>query len=58
MRSAQQWAEYDRLARALRNGPDRRITADKRLGRAPDMADVWQAASYRRQMDALRKGRA
>jgi|SoiMetStandDraft_5_1073268.scaffolds.fasta_scaffold97563_2 hypothetical protein len=50
-------AEYDRLDRAWRNGPARRMFADTLAGRGLSRADVEQSDRYRRLMDALTEGR-
>jgi len=54
---ARQEAEYDRLARAWRNGPGRRMIADAAEGRGLSRADMDQSDRYRRLMDALTQGR-
>lgn len=51
-------AEYDRLERAWRYGPGRRMLADTLAGRGLTRADVEQSDRYRRLMEALSRGRA
>lgn len=46
-------AERARLLRALAEGPDRRMAADKLAGRQPTKADMEQAARYRRALATL-----
>ena len=48
-----QQAEYDRLERALMNGPQRRMNRDFQLGRWMARDDMEQAARYARLMLAL-----
>ena len=50
---AKQQAEYDRLERALMNGPQRRMDDDFRRGQWMTRADMEQAARYARLMLAL-----
>jgi hypothetical protein len=50
-------AEHDRLDRAWRYGPGRRMIADAAEGRDLARADVDQSDRYRRLMDALTQGR-
>jgi hypothetical protein len=56
---ARQEAEYDRLARAWRNGPGRRMIQDAKMGRGRGLsrADLEQSDRYRREMEAVALGR-
>ena len=51
-------AEWDRLHRALTDGPGRRMDADTLAGRPHTRADVEQAERYRRAMAALERRHA
>jgi hypothetical protein len=54
----QQRAEWERLHRAMNNGPGRRMVTDTLAGRSLTKADIEQAERYRRMMLALEQGRA
>jgi len=51
-------AEWDRLHRAMNDGPGRRMVADTLAGRPHTRADIEQGARYRRAMTALEQGHA
>jgi hypothetical protein len=50
-------AEWDRLHRAMCDGPGRRMVADTLAGRPHTRADIEQGERYRRLMCALEEGR-
>jgi hypothetical protein len=51
-------AEWERLHRAMNDGPGRRMVADTLAGRPHTRADVEQGERYRRAMSALERGHA